>query len=413
MNKRRIIVVGGGAAGLMAAGRAASLGGEVLLLEKMERTGRKIGISGKGRCNLGNTAPLKEFLSRFGKNGRFLRQCFQRFFTPQLTAFLEERGLPLVVERGGRIFPLSGRALDVVRVLADWVRECGVQVRLDCAVEDILAAEGRVVGVRLSGKRIDGDRVILATGGKSYPRTGSTGDGYRMAAALGHGMVPTRPALVPLTCPDPAVGLMAGLSLRNVAVRLLIDGKRVDKQFGELAFTPFGVGGPTVLTLSGQVVDALDRRQQVALSLDLKPALDHARLDLRLQRDLESRGGEEIASILRGLLPQEMVGLCLAACGLPADIDTRRFPANGRRRLTQWLKDVRLDIDGYRSFAEAIVTAGGVPLKEIEPRTMESRLVAGLYIAGELLDLHADTGGYNLQAAFSTGWLAGEAAATA
>ncbi len=412
MNKRRIIVVGGGAAGLMAAGRAASLGGEVLLLEKMERTGRKIGISGKGRCNLGNTAPLTEFLARFGKNGRFLRQCFQHFFTPQLTAFLEERGLPLAVERGGRIFPVSGRALDVVRVLSDWVRACGAQLRLDSAVDDILVEEGRVVGVRLGDRRIDGDRVILATGGKSYPRTGSSGDGYRMATALGHGLVPTRPALVPLTCPDPAIGTMAGLTLRNVEVRLLINGKRVDKQFGELAFTPSGVGGPTVLTLSGQAVDALHQGRQVALSLDLKPALDPAQLDLRLQRDLKERGGEEIASILRGLLPKEMVGLCLAACDLPADIDCRRFPANSRRRLAQWLKDVRLDIDGHRSFAEAIVTAGGVPLKEVDPRTMASRLVAGLYIVGELLDLHADTGGYNLQAAFSTGWVAGEAAAT-
>jgi predicted Rossmann fold flavoprotein len=411
MKKRRIIVVGGGAAGLMAAGRAAASGGEVLLLEKMERTGRKIGISGKGRCNLGNTAPLPEFLARFGKNGQFLRQCLQQFFTPELMMFFEEHHLPLVVERGGRIFPASGRALDVVRVLTNWARECGATVQVGSPVREILAEAGRVVGVLLDGKSIDGDAVILATGGKSYPRTGSSGDGYVLAQALGHSIVPPRPSLVPLECADPAVRAMAGLELRHVEVRLMVDGKRVDRQFGELTFTPTGLGGPTVLTLSGTAVDALDRGQRVALVLDLKPALDHAQLDARLLRDLAARGDEPLSSILRGLLPREMVPVCLAGCDLPATIDCRSFPAKMRKRLVQWLKEYRIDIDGYRSFDEAIVTAGGVALKEIDPRTMESRLVRGLYIVGELLDLHADTGGYNLQGAFATGWAAGGAAA--
>lgn len=409
MNSRRIIVIGGGAAGLMAAGRAAAGGGKVLLLEKMERTGRKIGISGKGRCNLGNSAPLPEFLGHFGKNGQFLRQCFQQFFTPELTSFFENLGLPLVVERGGRIFPASGRALDVVKVLSAWVKASGVTIRTASPVREITSENGRVVGVRCDGETIAGDVVILATGGKSYPRTGSSGDGYRLAAALGHTIVPPRPALVPLECATPAVGAMAGLELRNIEVRLIVDGKRVEKQFGELAFTPFGVSGPTVLTLSGLAVEALGRGQRVELSLDLKPALDHPQLDARLLRDLEARGSEPIASILRGLLPREMVEACLTGCQIPADIDCRRFPGKMRKRLGQWLKDYRLTITGHRSFDEAIITAGGVSLKEIEPRTMGSRLVHGLYIVGELLDLHADTGGYNLQAAFATGWVAGGA----
>lgn len=410
MKNRRIIVIGGGAAGLMAAGRAATAGAEVLLLEKMERTGRKIGISGKGRCNLGNSAPLPEFLVHFGKNGQFLRQCLQQFFTQELSEFFEERGLPLVVERGGRIFPASGRALDVVKVLSDWNRASGVRTRLATPVREIKCENGQVIGVACDGETIAGDAVILATGGKSYPRTGSSGDGYRLAAALGHTIVPPRPALVPLECRDPAVGAMAGQELRNIAVRLVVDGKRVAKEFGELTFTDFGLSGPTVLTLSGMTVDALDRGHRVELSLDLKPALDPVQLDTRLLRDLASRGAEPIAVLLRGLLPKAMVATCLAACQIPADIDCRQFPGKMRKRLGQWLKNYRLTINGYRSFDEAIITAGGVALKEIEPRTMASRLIKGLFIVGELLDLHADTGGYNLQAAFATGWVAGGAA---
>ena len=407
MKPGKTIVIGGGAAGLMAAGRVAERGAEVILLEKMERTGRKIGISGKGRCNLGNTAPLPEFLGHFGKTGNFLRQCFQQFFTPEMMSFFEARNLPLVTERGGRIFPASGRALDVVRVLANWVKAAGATVQAGAAATAIVVHDGRIRGVKWPGGEIACDNVILATGGKSYPRTGSTGDGYRLAASLGHTVTTLRPALVPLISPDPLVHRMNGLELRNVQVRLFIDGKRKAQEFGELAFTGFGLSGPVVLSLSGMAVDALDQGSTVTLSLDLKPALDHAKLDDRLLRDLAKRGGESIDSILRGLMPKEMVPVCLAACELPADLDTSRFPGKSRKRLVQWLKDYRIVIGGYRSFNEAIITAGGVSLKEIDPRTMASKLVDGLFIVGELLDLQADTGGYNLQAAFSTGWVAG------
>ncbi len=407
MKLGRTIVIGGGAAGMLAAGRAAERGGEVILLEKMERTGRKIGISGKGRCNLGNSAALPDFIDHFGKNGNFLRQCFQQFFTSELTTFFESRNLPLVVERGGRIFPASGRALDVVRVCNNWLTAMKVIIRHGAAVSEILVRDGKVHGVRCAGEDLSCENVILATGGKSYPRTGSTGDGYRLAASLGHTIIPVRPALVPLVCADSKVHRMAGLELRNIEVRLSIDGKRKGHDFGELAFTGFGLSGPVVLSLSGMVVDALERGQKVCLALDLKPALDSDKLDARLLRDLASRSGEPISGILRGLLPREMIPVCMEACNLLEDQDTSHFPVKMRKRLVQWLKDFRIDISGYRSFNEAIITAGGVHLKEIDPRTMQSKLVEGLFIVGELLDLQADTGGYNLQAAFSTGWVAG------
>ena len=403
----KTIVIGGGAAGLMAAGRAAERGAEVILLEKMERTGRKIGISGKGRCNLGNTSPLPDFLNHFGKNGNFLRQCFQQFFTKEMVAFFEMQGLPLVTERGGRIFPASGKALDVVRALNNWLKTGKVKIQNSAPATGILIRDGRVSGVQCPGADMQCENIVLATGGKSYPRTGSTGDGYRLAENLGHTIVRLRPALVPLVSPDPKVHRMNGLDLRNIQVRLFINGKKKGQDFGELAFTGFGLSGPVILSLSGAIVDALDNSQQVTLSLDLKPALDNNKLDNRLLRDLTERSGEPISSILRGLLPKEMIPVCLASCDLPEDLDTAHFPGKSRKRLVQWLKDFRIEISGYRSFDEAIITAGGVNLKEVNPHTMESKITGGLFIAGELLDLHADTGGYNLQAAFSTGWVAG------
>ncbi len=416
MKQSKTIVIGGGAAGLMAAGMAAQTGrthqaaqktSEVILLEKMSQTGRKIGISGKGRCNLTNTAALEDFLDRFGKNGRFLRQCFQQFFSRELMSFFESRNLPLVIERGGRVFPASGRALDVVKVLNDWLQAEGVKVKKEAPVSAIVVDQGRVSGVVCNGERLSCNTIILTTGGKSYPRTGSTGDGYALAESLGHTIMPLRPALVPLVSPDQKVHRMSGLELRNVAVRLFLDGKRKGREFGELAFTGFGLTGPVILSLSSGIVDALDDGRQITLSLDLKPALDEKKLDNRLIRDFTGRSGEPIDSILRGLLPRQMVPICLESCDLPENIDTRNFPAKMRKRLVQWLKDFRIEISGYRSYDEAIITAGGVSLKEIDPMTMESKIVKGLFLAGELLDLQADTGGYNLQAAFSTGWLAG------
>ncbi len=408
-----IIVIGGGAAGLMAAGQAAQAGSRVLLLEKMPQPGRKLGITGKGRCNLTNCCEVQDFVCRFGTSGRFLRQAFARFFNTELMAFFEELGVPLMTERGGRVFPAGGQATEVVKALQKWLRNAGVVLQTSAPVEALLLHDGRVTGVRCEGREIPCQCVVLATGGASYPATGSTGDGYRMAAAAGHRIVPVRPALVPLETRSPATGRMAQLNLRNIRVKLLVDGKKTAEDFGELAFTAFGVSGPTILTLSGQAVDALAAGRRVSLSLDLKPALDEEKLDRRLQRDLDARGRETLASLLRGLLPAPMVPVCLDLLRLPGDGSAATLKAKDRRRLGRWIKDFSLEISGHRPFSEAIVTAGGVDLEQVDPRTLQSRCVRGLYLAGELLDLQAETGGYNLQAAFSTGWLAGRSAALA
>jgi predicted Rossmann fold flavoprotein len=286
-----------------------------------------------------------------------------------------------------------------------------VETRPSCPVDELLLADGRVAGVKARGREIPADAVILATGGASYPRTGSTGDGYRLAAAAGHRLIPIRPALVPLVTAGAIAGRLAELSLLNIKVRMLVDGKKSHEAFGELVFSNFGLTGPVILTLSGYAVDALRQGRGVTFAIDLKPALDENKLEARLLRDFASRGKEEFGSLLRGLLPRQLVPICLELTGIPADRQVHSVSAKERRRLRSWLKDFRLEVIGYRPFTEAIVTAGGIDTREVDPRTMESRLVKGLYFAGELLDIQGDTGGYNLQAAFSTGWLAGRAAA--
>ena len=397
---------------MMAAGRAAELGAETLLLEKMNRPGRKLCITGKGRCNLTNVAPLSDFIIRFGPNGQFLRQAFSRFFSAELVALFEELGVPTVTERGGRVFPVSGQAREVVDALVHWVRKRGVTLRTRSPVERLLVEGGRVVGVQVSPNRVHrSDAVIIATGGASYPATGSTGDGYRLAQSVGHTIVPIRPALVPLETAGDIAPRLQGLSLRNVAVRVWVNGKQQAEAFGEMLFTHFGVSGPIILALSRQVVDALRLGQRVTLSIDLKLALDERRLDARLLRDLDAHGKQQFHTLLKDLLPRKLIPVCIDLVGIPPNRVAHQITAQERERLRIWLKDFRLEVTGHRSFTEAIITAGGVDTREVDPRTMASRLVEGLYLAGEVLDVDADTGGFNLQAAFSTGWLAGRAAA--
>lgn len=409
--KRKVIVVGAGAAGLMAAGQAALAGADTLLLEKMARPGLKLAITGKGRCNLTNVAPIPEFITHFGKNGRFLRQSFHRFFNTELTEFFTARGLDLTTERGGRIFPTNGRARQVVQLFVQWLKKCNVHIEYNCAVTDLIVVGGKISGVKCNRKTFMADAVVLATGGASYPATGSSGDGYPLLERVGHAMVEVRPALVPLVTAGDAAPKMAELNLRNIGARLLVDGKKVAQGFGEVTFTDFGVTGPVILTLSAVAVDALRAKKAVELVLDLKPALDDKKLDARLLRDFAKRDKEPIASILRGLLPREMVDVCLQQITVAADKPGHSITANERRKLRHWLKNFRLSVVDHRPLKEAIVTAGGVALSEVDPRTMQSRRVENLYLIGELLDLQADTGGYNLQAAFSTGWLAGRCAA--
>ncbi len=408
MKACRVIVIGGGAAGLMAAGQAVRQACDVLLLEKMDRPGRKLRITGKGRCNFTNVADLSDAISHFGSNGRFLRQAFSRFFNSELIAFFEEQGVPSVTERGGRVFPLSGRAQDVAAALVRWAKEGGVSLRTGARAERLLIEDGHIAGVwAQNGRMHRADAIIITSGGASYPATGSTGDGYSLAESVGHSIKQIRPSLVPLETGGNTAERLCDLSLRNVAVRLLVNGKKHAESFGEMLFTSFGVSGPVILSLSRQVVDALGAGQTVSLSIDLKPALDEHKLDARLLRDLDAYGKQHFRTILKGLLPRKMIPVCMDLTGILPDKAGHQISAVDRKRLRSWLKNFRMEVTGHRPFTEAIVTAGGVDTREIDPRTMASRLAQGLYFAGEVLDIDADTGGYNLQAAFSTGWVAG------
>ena len=426
MKKYQVIVVGGGAAGLISAGQAAEQGAETLLLEKMSSPGRKLRITGKGRCNLTNTVSLPEFITHFGSNGRFLRQAFSRFFISELVTFFETLGVNTVTERGGRVFPASGKAQDVINALIKWIGEVGVTIKTRSPVQGLIIEKGRVAGVHVSPnysrtkwastqKGVDrriyrSDVVIVTTGGSSYPGTGSTGDGYRLAGSAGHTIIPIRPALVPLETRGDIASRLQNLILRNVAVQLRINGKKQARAFGEMSFTNFGVSGPIILSLSRQAVDAIRMKSRVALSIDLKPALDHNKLDARILRELDNHGRKKFRTVLKGLLPIKMIPICSEITGIFINKVAHQITAQDRKSLRTWLKNFCLEVTGYRPFTEAIITAGGVDTQEIDPRSMASRLVKGLYFAGEVLDIDGDTGGYNLQAAFSTGWLAGTSA---
>lgn len=406
-----LIVIGGGAAGLMAAGRAAQTGAKVLLLEKHEMLGHKLSISGKGRCNLTNTAPMVEFMGRFGKKGKFLRQAFNNFFSDELMKFYQDKGVEIKTERGGRIFPAGNDAIAIVNALVGWVEDCGVEVRMNSPVVSLEVSDSQLVGVTTSAQTIPCRTAIVATGGVSYPGTGSSGDGYQLTEKIGHSIVPIRPALVGLRTKGETAKLLQGLSLKNINTTLYINGKKHKERFGEMLFTHFGISGPVILMHSRHAIDALREGAEVILSIDLKPALDEAKLDARLLREIKANGKKHFDKILKELLPSKMIDVCCRLLDIPADTQCNQLSAAQRRRLKTWLKDFRFEITGNRSRLSAIVTAGGVSLAEIDPRTMSSRVVQGLYIAGELMDVDAETGGFNLQAAFSTGWLAGQSAA--
>jgi predicted Rossmann fold flavoprotein len=422
-----VIVIGGGPAGLMAAGQAATFGADAFLLEKMVQPGRKLRITGKGRCNLTNIAPIEDFIQHFHPNGRFLYSAFSRFFSDDLITFLNELGVATNTERGGRVFPISNDAQEIVDALTRWAQKEGVIIRTQTKVENLLVEHSRIVGVeaihhprskrqkkahdQFSPQDFNAERVILATGGASYPGTGSTGDGYRMAKAVGHNIIPIRPALVPLETQGETASRLQGLSLRNVNATLFVDGVKIAEAFGEMLFTHFGISGPIILTLSRRVVDALRERREVALSIDLKPALDDEKLDARLLRDIDAHGKQYYRTLLQGLLPKKLIPICIELTEIPADKLSNQITSEERTRLRTWLKDFRFQVTGHRSFDQAIITAGGIDLRQVDPRRMASRMIDGLYFAGEILDIDADTGGYNLQAAFSTGWLAGRSAA--
>ncbi len=393
----------------MAAGRAAELGARVLLLEKMGRVGIKLALTGKGRCNLTNGGDIPAFIESYHHNGKFLYNAFSRFFNHDLISFFERRGLPTVEERGRRIFPASNRALDVVRVMRDYASSTGVQIVYHAPVREIIRRNSRAAGVRTKEATYQSAKVILATGGASYPQTGSSGDGYALAGEIGHTITPIRPSLVPLEIQEHLRELQ-GLALKNVRVTLLNSSGEAQQEFGEMIFTHFGVSGPIILTLSSRAVEELGKGK-VELSIDLKPALTYEQLDQRLLREFEAGGRKKISNILSNLLPKKMISVFLKRGGGNPDKKGGEFRSEERKRMAHLLKDWRLAVRKARPISEAIVTSGGVEVKEIHPSTMESRIVSGLHFCGEIIDVDGNTGGYNLQAAFSTGWLAGEAAA--
>lgn len=404
-----VIIVGAGAAGLMAAVVAAERGKQVLLIEKMDQAGRKLRITGKGRCNLTNTAPLKDFLSHVGSDSRFLRNSMSQFYNTELMDFFEQRGVRLVEERGGRVFPQSGRSLDIfLALIGDLEQRANVEIRKNCTVLDIDTYDNDgqrcVCGVCLKGgTHVAARRVIVSTGGLSYPTTGSTGSGYRWAESLGHTVVPQVPSLVALRCAEPIPSDLVGFVLKNVALRVVdFNGREVSNYFGEMSFTEDGLCGPIVLSTSRMVSRRLHEGENLTAVIDLKPAIPAVDLDKRLINDLNSNGSRIFNDALRLWLPAELIPLALKSLHIEYYKRLNQINGQERRRLLDFLKGIRFTLTGTRDYNEAIVTQGGVCLKEINPKTMESRLVKGFHFAGEVLDLDADTGGYNLQIAFST-----------
>lgn len=408
----KIIVIGGGAAGLMAAGRAAKMGANVLLFEKMRRLGNKLRITGKGRCNLTNYCPIDQFMRHLGPNGTFMHNAFARFFVDDLIAFFENLDVPTVIERGNRVFPTSQKAGDVVNALRRHCLEQGVRVRRGARVEKIIADNGEVRGIKVNNAIVKATKIVLATGGMSYPSTGSTGDGYEMAKEVGHTVTPLRPGLVPLITAEDFVPRLQGLSLRNVQATLHQNGRELANEFGEMLFTHFGVSGPIILTLSSQLRGELDDNP-VHLCIDLKPALSRQVLDQRLLRDIAELGNANYYTLLEGLLPRSLIDVFIERSGIPRQQRMSQFTREQRKTVIDLLKRFEVTVVKKRSFDEAIITLGGVACDEIVPQTMASRCVQGLYLAGEIIDVAGDTGGYNLQIAFTTGYLAGESAACA
>lgn len=405
-----VIVIGGGAAGMLAAGSAAERGARVLLLERNKHLGKKLRITGKGRCNLTNTCETAEFIEGYGKNGRFLYRALTEFSNRDLVRFFNEQGVATKEERGGRIFPVSDRAVDVVHALERYMNKHNVTIRLDSRVVEIVVDSGAhaVAGVILKGSEaiIESPKIILATGGLSYPTTGSTGDGYAMAKRLGHSVVPLQPALVPFETVEAFPKEVQGLSLENVEVTVLCAGKKIAAEFGDMLFTHFGVSGPIILRLSGLIVECLHKKQPVALSINFKPALDETTITNRFLREFSGAGRKTLKTVIKGMLPRALVPVFIDASTIPGDKKCNQITGDERKTLVDLLMDFRVTVKRARSYAEAIVTRGGIDLKEIDPRTMESKIVKGLYFCGEIIDIDGITGGYNLQAAFSTGYLA-------
>ena len=412
----KVIIIGGGPAGMLAAISAAKESNEVILLEKNNSLGRKLLITGKGRCNITSSIDIDEFIKNIPGNGRFLYSAFQNFTNQDIIKLIENNGIKVKEERGNRIFPVTDRAEDVLNCLIKEMKKYRqIEIKTGKKVENILVENGEAIGVKLeTGEKIFGSKIVLATGGKSYPVTGSDGDGYKMAKSLGHTIEKIRGSLVPLTGDKILCQSMQGLSLRNVKIQIkdLEKNKKIYDDFGELLFTHFGVSGPTILSSSAHLlrykdIDRLFKEDKIKLYTDLKPALSTEELDLRIRRDFEEIKNKEFKNSLEKLLPKKMIQAVLDLSGIDINKKVNSITKEERLKLVELLKNFEINIDGFRPVEEAIVTAGGISIKEINPKTMESKLVKGLYFAGEIIDVDAYTGGFNLQIAYSTGFTAG------
>lgn len=403
----KVIIAGGGAAGMFAAVTAAAKGHKVHVYEKNEKLGKKLFITWKGRCNLTNACDMEDLFDAVCTNGKFLYSAFYGFTNQDTVDFFEECGLRTKVERGNRVFPQSDHSSDVIAALTKKMKELGVQVHLNTEIREVLSAEGRVTGVcTRDGKRESADAVIIATGGLSYQSTGSTGDGYRFARALGHRVTELSPSLVPFNIKEETAGRLQGLSLRNVRAFVYSGKKCLYEEFGEMMFTHFGVTGPLILTASSRIQKQL-KKGELRLVIDLKPALSEEQLDKRVLRDFEEAKNKQFRNALGGLFPAKLIPVMVERSQIPPEKRVNEISREERRKLIYEIKNFELTITGLRDYNEAIITKGGVHVKEIHPSTMESRLVSGLYFAGEVLDLDAVTGGFNLQIAWSTAYAAG------
>ena len=408
-----IVVVGAGPAGAMAAIRASQLKKKVVLIERNESIGRKILLTGKGRCNITNIAPLDTFVEKFGKQGSFLRSAFFTFFNQDLIDFFQAKGLELKRERQGRIFPVTDSASSVVKILKKYLLEGRVRLLYNMRLADIKRKDN-LFQLHLQDKsRLDAKKVILATGGLSYKKTGSTGDGFYIAKRLGHTIIPPEPALVPLKTKQPWVKELQGLSLKNIRISFEWGRKKIVSDVGELMFTHFGVSGPLVLDLSSKIISILKEHKQARLFIDLKPGLSPEQLKNRLLNEFIVKGKAQLKNIMKGLLPQRLIPVFIRLLGLNPEKKASQVTQKERGLIVDSLKSLPLIISGSLPIEEAMVTAGGVSTREINPRTMESKIIPGLYFAGEIIDGCAPSGGYNLQQAFSTGYLAGQKAAYA
>ena len=407
VTREQAVVIGGGAAGMIAAAAAAENGRPVILLEKNEKLGKKLYITGKGRCNVTNACNSDKFFENIVSNPKFLYSAFHEFDNSRFMEFLKENGCSLKVERGERVFPVSDHASDVTAAFQRLLRKRGVQIRLHSAVCSILTEEGQVMGVRLAdGSEIPAGSVILATGGLSYRTTGSSGDGHRMAQDLGHKVKECVPALVPLEIREDWCKKLQGLSLKNVSLVMTCGKKKLYEGFGEMLFTHFGVSGPLVLSASSYYGKAKEPAD-VQLTVDLKPALEPEQLDKRILRDFEENVNRQFKNALGGLYPAKLIPVMIERTGIDPEKKVHEITRQERRRLVELTKQFTMQVQGKRGFEEAVITQGGVAVKEVNPSTMESKIVQGLYFAGEILDLDALTGGFNLQIAWSTGYLAG------